>query len=254
LPELKIPDIVKMFEEGEVDIPEFQREFVWSNNQVRDLAESIYKGYPIGLLTFFKVPSELKYRQERYWVLDGQQRLLSLVIIMKGKVEAIKGGQRQTVRLDIWFDPINERFELRQPRGEEEVRKWIKLSEVLQIRDRGVLERILMERGFSPNEKEKVAKLWGTFRSDYKVLVYELSEDLDLDDLGNIFVRTNFAGTRVRGTDVYSTMIAVTYRGLVKELRDFLCHSAHRDRLWNVGQDLCGLYHQWQGEIGEQGL
>jgi hypothetical protein len=221
LPEFKIPDIVKMFEEGEIDIPEFQREFVWSNNQVRDLAESIYKGYPIGLLTFFKVPSELRYRQERYWVLDGQQRLLSLVIIMKGKVEAIKGGQRQTVRFDIWFDPINEKFETRQPRGEEEVRKWIKLSELLQIRDRGVLEKILMERGFSPNEKEKIAKLWGTFRSDYKVLVYELSEDLDLDDLGNIFVRTNFAGTRVRGTDVYSTMIAVTYGGLVKELRDF---------------------------------
>jgi hypothetical protein len=221
LPEYKIPDLVKMFQDGEIEIPELQREFVWSDNQIRDLAESIYKRYPIGLLTFFKVPLELRSRQERYWVLDGQQRLLSLAVLMNGRVEAIRGGQRSTVRVDIWFDPLTDRFELRQPRDEEEVRRWIKLSELLQIREREALEKMLMERNFSPDEKGKISTLWGTFRSDYKVLVYELLEDLDLDDLGNIFVRTNFAGTRVRGTDVYSTMIAVAYPGLVKELRDF---------------------------------
>lgn len=61
---------------------------------------------------------------------------------------------------------------------------------------------MLRERGFSPDEQDRISTLWATFREDYKVFVHELSEALDLDDLGNIFVRTNFAGTRVRGTDV----------------------------------------------------
>ena len=218
MPEKKILELVKMVENEEIDIPEIQRDFVWSDNQIRDLAESIYKGYPIGLLTLFKVPTELRTKQEQYWVLDGQQRLLSLTIIMKGKVDAIRGGQRKTVRVDIWFDPTNDRFELRKPLSSE---NWVKLSELLQIQRRSELEKMLRERSFSPEKQERISTLWATFREDYKVLVHELPEDLDLDDLGNIFVRTNFAGTRVKGTDVYSTVIAITQKDLVKRLRDF---------------------------------
>lgn len=156
MPEKKIPELVKMVENEEIDIPEIQREFVWSDNQIRDLAESIYKGYPIGLLTLFKVPTELRTKQEQYWVLDGQQRLLSLTIIMKGKVDAIRGGQRKTVRVDIWFDPTNERFELRKPLSSE---NWVKLSELLQIQRRSELEKMLRERGFSPEEQERISTL-----------------------------------------------------------------------------------------------
>jgi len=223
--EYKTPDLIFMFESGEIVIPEFQREFVWSNNQVRDLAESIYRGYPIGVLTFYRVPQSLRMNNERFWVLDGQQRLLSLVIIMKGKVEAYRGGRKETVMIDLWFDPVNESFELKAPRTDEEKRKWIKLSELLQITRIENLERLLFEKGYSPEEKVRIFTLWLRFREDYKVFVYELPETLDLDDLANIFVRTNFAGTRVRGLDVYSTMIAVTSRvtspGLIKDMRSF---------------------------------
>lgn len=214
----KIPDLVRMIDQGEISIPVFQREFVWSDNQVRDLAESIYRGYPIGLLIFYKVPKELKSGNESYWVLDGQQRLLSFVLIMKGQVQAIVGGREKTKRLDIWFDPVNERFELRRPRKGE---NWVKLSEILQIRRRAELESLLRERGFSPEEQDGISTLWRVFREDYNVPVHELPEDIDLDDLGNIFVRINFAGTPVRGIDVYSTMIAIAHREIVRELRDF---------------------------------
>jgi len=48
LTEIEIPELVKMVEEDKIAMPAFQREFAWSDNQVRDLAESIYRGYPIG--------------------------------------------------------------------------------------------------------------------------------------------------------------------------------------------------------------
>lgn len=54
------------------------------------------------------------------------------------------------------------------------------------------------------------------------MFVHELPENLNLDDLANIFVRTNFAGTRVRGLDVYSTMITVSSPGLIGEVRSFV--------------------------------
>jgi len=218
MPEYRIPDLVRMVERKEIDIPELQREFVWSDNQVRDLAESIYKNYPIGVITLYKVPEECRRENERYWVLDGQQRLLSLTLIMKGHVEALIRGRLQTKRLTIYFDPKNERFEIRQPRRGE---NWIELSKLLQITDRFKLEEFLRSRGLNIDEQIKVSTLWSRFREDVRIFVHELPEDLDLDDLGNIFVRTNFGGTQVKGSDVYSTMIAITQRDLVKELREF---------------------------------
>ncbi|MEM3986464.1 MAG: DUF262 domain-containing protein [Candidatus Methanomethylicia archaeon] len=218
MPEYDIPRLVKMVKNGEIGIPELQREFVWSDNRVCELAESIYKNYPIGLITLYRVPSELRSNQERYWVLDGQQRLLSLSLIMEGEIEAMRRGRQEVIRRDIWFDPKNERFELRAPRKGE---NWIKLSELLQIQGRAELESLLRKENFDFQEQERISTLWATFRRDYKVLVHELPEDFELDDLGNIFVRTNFSGTRVKGADVYSTIIAVRYGGLVRELRGF---------------------------------
>jgi hypothetical protein len=55
------------------------------------------------LIILYEIPDALRKKQERFWVLDGQQRLLSLTLIMKGKVEAIKDGEKKTVKLDIWF-------------------------------------------------------------------------------------------------------------------------------------------------------
>jgi uncharacterized protein with ParB-like and HNH nuclease domain len=45
-----IPDLVKMLENAEITIPVLQRDYVWSKEQVRDLAESIYRNYPIGVM------------------------------------------------------------------------------------------------------------------------------------------------------------------------------------------------------------
>ncbi|MEM2661537.1 MAG: DUF262 domain-containing protein [candidate division WOR-3 bacterium] len=216
MPEYDIPTLVKMVKNREIGIPELQREFVWSNNKVCELAKSIYKNYPIGLIILYKMPSEQRSNQERYWVIDGQQRLLSLSIIMEGKTKVMRRGKPEEIP-DIWFDPRNERFELRDGKGEN----WIKLSELLQFQEEAELESLLRKRSFDSQEQERILTLWRRFRLKYKVLVHELPEDFDLDDLGNIFVRTNVSGTRVKSTDVYSTIIAVRYRGLVRELREF---------------------------------
>ena len=67
---------------GALDIPEFQRGFVWSPKQVRDLAESLWLDYPIGFFLLWDKGSNGN-RAKRFWVVDGQQRVTSLCLMFK---------------------------------------------------------------------------------------------------------------------------------------------------------------------------
>jgi len=214
MPERKPLELVSMVKNGEIEIPEFQRKFVWSPTQVKDLVDSIYKRYPIGLITLYKLPKKLReQRKASYWVLDGQQRLLSLTLIVDGSVE-LEGGKEK--KLWVWFNPDTEDFRcIEPPRRLGD--KWINLSEVLKMSDEQLVK---FTQSKTVKERERINLIWLRFR-DYNILCHELSEDLQLDMLGDIFVRTNFAGTRVRGADVYSTMVAVAEPGMVKNLREF---------------------------------
>lgn len=207
-------ELVKSIQSGEIEIPEFQREFVWGNMKVRDLAESIYHGYPIGVITLFKLSGSLmESRKALYWALDGQQRLLSFNLIADGSI-TLRGGWLK--QLWIWFNPTIDEFACTVPprqRGD----KWVKLSSFLEM---GSEEFAKFLHSRPESEWDKIHKLWLQFQR-YDVLVHTLSEDFDLDRLGDIFVRINFSGTRVKGTDVYSTMVAVAIPGLVEELREF---------------------------------
>jgi len=223
--EYEIPKLVEMVENGEIEIPNLQREFVWSDNQVRELAESVYRCIPIGLITLNKVRG-----QEKFWVLDGQQRLLSFVLIFNEKVEAIWKRKFQLRRITLWFDPKEEEFKVGKfkegtPKGGG---NWIRVSEVLKKKEGEIedyLESLKEQGRIDRTGKINLKNLWNRFcGGTYKVLVDELPKggrELEIDDLGEIFVRTNFAGTRVKGSDVYSTILAVTQEGVVKKLRDF---------------------------------
>ena len=67
---------------GEWDVPEFQRQFVWQPAQVCDLADSLWRNYPIGALLLWRsAESNDDLRRARWWIADGQQRLTSLCIL-----------------------------------------------------------------------------------------------------------------------------------------------------------------------------
>jgi Protein of unknown function DUF262 len=67
---------------GEWDVPEFQRQFVWQPSQVCDVADSLWRDYPIGTLLLWRsANSDGDPRRSRWWIADGQQRLTSLCIL-----------------------------------------------------------------------------------------------------------------------------------------------------------------------------
>ncbi|MBI5253682.1 MAG: DUF262 domain-containing protein [Euryarchaeota archaeon] len=89
-----LEELLDYIEKRNVAIPEFQRGYVWKEKQVKDLFDSLVKGYPIGSFIVWKTNQKMGTRRhlfvkepkssnEKYLVLDGQQRLLSLYYLCK---------------------------------------------------------------------------------------------------------------------------------------------------------------------------
>ena len=77
-----IEAILAYTKSGEIAIPEIQRPFVWNSSKVRDLMDSLYKGFPIGYLIAWKNPNvRLKdgsYSEGKKVLIDGQQRVTGM--------------------------------------------------------------------------------------------------------------------------------------------------------------------------------
>ncbi len=101
-----------MITNGNLELPEMQREYVWRSTRVRDLLDSLYRGYPSGvILTWqtsldvarnkFAVATEAQAPGESMLLLDGQQRLTSLSAILRGEHISVRGRKRP---IDILFN------------------------------------------------------------------------------------------------------------------------------------------------------
>jgi uncharacterized protein with ParB-like and HNH nuclease domain len=87
--EASVEELVMMIERGELRLPEMQRQYVWRSTRVRDLMDSLYRGYPSGAILLWETDEDVPQRQFSVkqvnnpyqsvrLLLDGQQRLTSL--------------------------------------------------------------------------------------------------------------------------------------------------------------------------------
>ncbi|MEV7632923.1 DUF262 domain-containing protein [Microbacterium sp. NPDC089318] len=95
-----------------IAIPELQRPFVWDSVKVRDLMDSLYKGYPVGyLITWQSVGAHLKGGEvaaHQQILIDGQQRITALRAAVAGL--SVINKRYQSIRIRIAFNPITEEF------------------------------------------------------------------------------------------------------------------------------------------------
>lgn len=101
--EYKVSTLVDMIESGELQLPEMQRQYVWTQTKVRDLLDSLYRGYPSGIILAWKAPHDSEVETRAFAVaanrdeaaalllLDGQQRLTSLSSVLRGEPVHVKG-------------------------------------------------------------------------------------------------------------------------------------------------------------------
>jgi hypothetical protein len=114
--EASVTQLVGMIEKGQIRLPEMQRKFVWKATKVRDLLDSLYRGYPSGTilmwepdetvaLTSFSIKTDDKSAFKPMLLLDGQQRLTSLSSVLRGEPVTVRGRRR----------PIEILFNLEHP-------------------------------------------------------------------------------------------------------------------------------------------
>jgi len=115
---IPIGTLVDMYKRGELRLPEIQRHYVWRGTRVRDLLDSLYRGYPSGSILMwetdepvptrdFAIAQETNAFAGRKLLLDGQQRLTSLTAVLNGVPVQVRGRKR----------PIDILFNLEHPDG-----------------------------------------------------------------------------------------------------------------------------------------
>ncbi len=103
--EATVDELVGMIERGELRLPEMQRRYVWRSTRVRDLLDSLYRGYPSGAILLWETDEAVPlqdmavsqqsnpYKSTRL-LLDGQQRLTSLSAVIRGEPVKVRGRKR----------------------------------------------------------------------------------------------------------------------------------------------------------------
>jgi hypothetical protein len=115
---IPIGTLVDMYKRGEMRLPEIQRHYVWKATRVRDLLDSLYRGYPSGSILMWETDEPVPTRDfaiaqdstafaGRKLLLDGQQRLTSLTAVLNGEKVSVRGRKR----------PIEILFNLDHPEG-----------------------------------------------------------------------------------------------------------------------------------------
>ena len=103
---------------GRIGLPDIQRPFVWANAKVRDLFDSMYRGYPVGYFLFWQTGAEgvdtkvigdtNKQKAPSLLIVDGQQRLTSLYAVIRREAVLRENFEREHIR--IAFRPQNGAF------------------------------------------------------------------------------------------------------------------------------------------------
>lgn len=110
--DIKVSELVDMIKNGELRLPEMQRRYVWRATRVRDLFDSLYRGYPSGSILVWETDKEQPNRElavdqnespftGHKLLLDGQQRLTSLTSVINGEPVKVRNRKRP---IDILFN------------------------------------------------------------------------------------------------------------------------------------------------------
>ncbi|PTQ77206.1 uncharacterized protein DUF262 [Nitrosospira multiformis] len=228
-----IETILTWVKSGEIAIPEIQRPFVWEATKVRNLLDSLYQGYPVGYLIAWrnhtvKLKDGTTSAGKRI-LIDGQQRVTALMASLLG-IEVLNDDY-ETVQIRIAFNPQEETFEVANPA----IRKngaW--LPDVAKVFDPSASVFQLVSGYCATNSgcsQDKVFKVIEKLRGivHNHVGIIELSENLDIETVTEIFIRVNSAGSPLSQADFAMSKIAVneTFGGnMLRKAIDYFCHLA----------------------------
>lgn len=248
---LTIAEIVNSIDAKKYLLPSIQREFVWSVEQISKLFDSLMRDYPIGSFLFWEVEKEkskefvfyeflrdyhqltnrhndkanLNGSENVTAILDGQQRLTSIYIALKGTYAYKLPNKRWDNKFaypprKLYLNLISEAEEAEylydfdfltedEATENDDTHHWFPVGKILDIKEQSDVNEYLIEHDLSSNadkEKAKFAnrtlfKLYSIIHTNPTISYYQ-EKSQELDKVLNIFIRVNSGGTPLSYSDL----------------------------------------------------
>ena len=249
---MSIKALLGLIEANDIAIPEIQRPFVWKRAQVRDLMDSLYKGYPTGYIILWKNP-DIKLKDGRSSagkkiVIDGQQRITAMMTAIAGR--KVLDSYFDEYPIKIAFDPFAALDYEKNKNEEAEIfavstpahsksKNWI--PDISKIFETSFCSWTFIPQYLENNPDmtgEDLQRILNRLRGieSTQIGVIDLSEKLELDVVTDIFIRINSKGTALsQGDFVMSKMAADEVHGgnILRKLIDYFAHLAVKPHFYN---------------------
>lgn len=232
-----VENILGIIRNGEVAIPEIQRPFVWKGKQVRDLVDSLFRGYPAGYLIIWQNPDvKLKDGQTsvgKKILIDGQQRVTALMTAIDGREVLFDDYTSKQIKIAFnpWAEEGEPTFEVQTPVHVKD-KKWI--PDISALFKPGFDDYEFIEEYVAANPtverkaiNKKIKALQQIVHRQMGVIM--LDANLGIDEVTEIFVRINSQGKILNEADFAMSKIAADskYGGnLLRKAIDYFCHLA----------------------------
>jgi len=196
---------------------------VWHASKVRDLLDSMYKGFPVGYLLFWETGADPGTRQigigdkqavPALLIVDGQQRLTSLYAVMTAS--KIVREDYTEARIRIAFRPTDATFAVTDAAIEKDPEFIADVSDLwipgnYKAVERAFLNRLSGKRDLDETERDRLSDALDGVRdlSDYPFKAVELSSNVDEEQVAEVFVRINSEGVTLNQADFILTLMSV---------------------------------------------
>ena len=238
---LTVNQLIEKIDTGELGLPELQRPFIWKDSKVRDLFDSLMRGYPIGYLMLWECPSLEKkksigvdlhsYDSPKEVIIDGQQRLTSLYAVMKGK--KVINSKFDEKSIIISYNPLQDKFEV----GYQATKKdpeWIySISDVYTTSSsfkfiNSFIKRLSEYREckgevLTEAEQDTISENINAIVNlkNHTLPVFDIKANAEEEDVSEIFVRVNSGGVSLKQNDFILTLLSLYWDEGRKEIEEF---------------------------------
>ena len=227
-----VETLLASIKSGSIAIPEMQRPFVWDGSKVRDLIDSLYKGFPVGYIIVWQNP-DVKLKDGtmaigKQVLIDGQQRITAMAAAIVGN--EVLDDHYKWRRIAIAFNPLEEKFEVSN-NAIRNSSKWIPdISPVLEPAfDTFSFVMEYCQKNEIPDQMSQINTIVNKLRGiqNNSLGVITLANDLDIDSVTEIFIRINSKGVVLSQADFAMSKISSneSFGGnITRKTIDYFCH------------------------------
>ena len=203
----RVEDLLAELQRGRMRIPSFQRGIRWQRADAAKLLDSLWRGYPIGTLLFWETHAEAGEvtfgtvripggtRSDALWVVDGQQRLMSLARVLLAPAP-------DKDAFALYFDLDEEAFVAPPKDRAADPSRYLPMTEVLESER---LMQWVFEHAADQSERRERAFTVGKRIREYDIPAYLVRTERE-ETLREIFGRINSTGQQLKDSEVFDAL------------------------------------------------